>query len=83
MELFKQEYWSELPFPPPGYLPNPGIKSTSLQSPALAGGFFTTSAAWEAPLPLKKHFTLKNNLSTHFFTHSLTLYGEIMDQMLD
>ena len=31
----------------------------------------------------KKNFTLKNNLSTHFFTHSFTLYGEIMDQMLD
>ena len=36
-----QEYWSELPFLPPGDLPNPGIK---LASPALAGGFFTTEA---------------------------------------
>ena len=34
-----QEYWSGLPFPPLGDLPNPGIKPTS---PALAGGFFTT-----------------------------------------
>ena len=33
------EDWSGLPFPPPGNLPNPGIK---LASPALAGGFFTT-----------------------------------------
>ena len=33
----RQEYWSGLPFPPPGFLPNPGIKSTS---PSLAGGFF-------------------------------------------
>ena len=32
----------------PGYLPNPGIEPLSLASPALAGGFFTTSAAWEA-----------------------------------
>ena len=25
MELSSQEYWSRLPFPPPGDLPNPGI----------------------------------------------------------
>ena len=35
----RQEYWSELPFPSPGDLSNPGIE---LMSPALAGGFFTT-----------------------------------------
>ena len=46
----RQEYWSGLPCPPPGNLPNPGIKPTSLMSPALAGGFFTSSAAWEACL---------------------------------
>ena len=34
--------------PSPGDLPNPGIKSMSLVSPVLAGGFFTTSATWEA-----------------------------------
>ena len=32
----------------PGNLPNPGVKPTSLMHPALAGGFFTTSATWEA-----------------------------------
>ena len=36
--VFQQEYWSRLPFPTPGDLPNPGIDSTSLQSPGLAGG---------------------------------------------
>ena len=46
-EFSRQEYGRELPFPPPGDLPNPGIKPTSLESPALAGGFFTTSATWE------------------------------------
>ena len=35
-----------LPYPPPGDLPNPGIKPASLVSPTLAGGFFTTSAPW-------------------------------------
>ena len=37
----RQEYWSGLPFPPPGDLPDPGIEPASLMSPALAGGFFT------------------------------------------
>ena len=37
-----QEYWSGLPFPPPGDLPDPGIKLTSPVSPALAVGFFAT-----------------------------------------
>ena len=37
----KQEYWSGLPFPPPGDLPDPGIDTGSPVSPALAGRFFT------------------------------------------
>ena len=45
----RQEYWSGLPFPSPGDLPNPEIEPTSLTSPALAGRFFTTRAPWEAP----------------------------------
>ena len=47
MGLSKQEYWNGLPYPPPGDLPNPGIKLVSLMSPALTDGFFTTSATWE------------------------------------
>ena len=43
MGFSRQEYWSGLPCPPPGVLPYPGIKP---RSPALAGGFFTTHAAW-------------------------------------
>ena len=35
----RQEYWNGLPWPPPGDLPNPGIKT--LMSPGLAGDFFT------------------------------------------
>ena len=48
MGFSRQEYWRELSCPPPGHLPDPGIKPASLMSPALAGGFFTTSATWEA-----------------------------------
>ena len=43
----RQEYRSGLPFPAPGDLLDSGINSSSLVSPALAGGFFTT-AVWEA-----------------------------------
>ena len=41
MEFSRQEHWSELPFPTPGDLPDPGIEPWSPASPALAGGFFT------------------------------------------
>ena len=44
----RQEYWSGLPFPPSGDLPDPGIELSSLASPASAGRFFTTGATWEA-----------------------------------
>ena len=47
MEFSRQEYWSGLPFPTPGDLPNSGIESTSLMFPSLPGGFFTTSTTWE------------------------------------
>ena len=40
--FFRQESWSGSPCPPPGDLPDPGIKPTSSASPALAGGFFAT-----------------------------------------
>ena len=43
MGFLRQEYWSGLPWPPPGDLLNPGIEPMSLMSPALASGFFTTS----------------------------------------
>ena len=42
MGFSSQEHWSELPFPTPGDLPDPGIEPESPASPALAGGFFTT-----------------------------------------
>ena len=40
-----QEYWSELPCPPPGDLPNPEVEPLSLMSPMLAGRFLPI---WEA-----------------------------------
>ena len=48
MGFSRQEYWSGLPRPPPGDLPDLGIKPAALMSPALAGGIFTTCTTWEA-----------------------------------
>ena len=48
--FYRQEYWHGLLCPPPGDLPNPGVKPASLMSPELAGGFFTICAMWEAQL---------------------------------
>ena len=44
----RQEYWSGMPFPPPGDLLDPEIKPDSLMSPALAGWFFTCNTSWQA-----------------------------------
>ena len=48
MGFSRQEYCNGLPWPPPGHLPDPGIKLASLGFPALASGFFTASATWKA-----------------------------------
>ena len=48
MGFSRQEYWSGLPSPSPGDLPDPGMEPASL-TPELADEFFTTSATWEAP----------------------------------
>ena len=50
MGFSRQEYWSGLPFPSPGDLPDPGIELESLTSPALEGRFFTTE-----PLGTSQH----------------------------
>ena len=62
MGFSRQVYWSELSCPPPGDLPNPGIKPLSLQSPALASRFLTTSATWEVQMshmPAPKSITVR------------------------
>ena len=79
MGFSKQEYWSRLPCPPPGDLPNPGIESMSLMSPALAGGFFTTNTMWEAHFMVWLALNWKNKLSPrcdpgNILTIDLTVY---------
>ena len=52
MGFTRQEYWSGLPYPPSGDLPNPGIILESLTSPALVGGFFTSNKGLYLESPL-------------------------------
>ena len=49
MEFSRQEYWSGLPFPSPGDLPDPQVEPQPPASPELAGRFFSTGVTWEAP----------------------------------
>ena len=60
-----QESWQGLLCPSPGDLPQPGIEPTFLTSPALAGGFFTTSATCEAR-------------SKEHFIHNRLMYEEVL-----
>ena len=52
MKFSRQEYESRLPFPTRADLPDPEVEPVTPVFPALAGGFFTASAAWEAQLAL-------------------------------
>ena len=54
---------------PPGDLPNPGIEPMSLMSPALAGKFFTTHAAWEACVCILVVICLPNDILHHLYSH--------------
>ena len=56
MQFFRQEYWSGLPCPPPGDLPDPGIKPASLMYPALTCEFFTTNTTWDTLIYINKIF---------------------------
>ena len=67
MGFSRQEHWSGQLCPPPGGLPDPGIKSASLMSPAAAGRFFTTSTTWEA----QSFHTLTDFQKCHIFNHNL------------
>ena len=61
MGFFRQEYWSGLPFPPPGDLPDPGIEPGSPVSPAVAGRVFIT----EPPVKPQVEVRVISNFSGH------------------
>ena len=74
MEFSRQEYWSGLPFPTPGDLPDLGIESVSLVFPALAGGFCTTWEALQGIILSTLYFTSlhKNTAKLPVFTDEKT-----------
>ena len=53
MEFSKQEYWSGLPFPTPGDLPDLGIELKSLAFPTLATRFFTNCFTQETHINIE------------------------------
>ena len=66
----RQEYWSGLPFPSPGDLPEPGIQTLFSVSPALAGEFFTTA-------PPRKYKLLMNTLKCSNGEYGFSLFFSI------
>ena len=60
MRFSKQEYRGELPFPPPGDLPDLEIKPVSLASPTLAGGFLATVKS-----PISVCWAVKTNATSN------------------
>ena len=74
----RQEYWSGLPCPPPGDLPEQGIKPSSLMFPTLAGRFFTTSATWEAS-PTHTFFFF--HMAEHNWNLSISFHSETFTQI--
>ena len=68
VELSRQEYWSRLPFPPPGDLPNPRIKP---MPPAFAGRIFTTE-------PPGKHYMCKKLLYMYVEHIGVICYHQVL-----
>ena len=76
MEFSRQEYWSGLPCPPPGDLPNPGMQPKSPASPALVGTFFTTSTTWEC-INICKALKIVDGMQKRCLLHCDCTYCEI------
>ena len=79
----KHNYWSGLPCPPPGDLPDPGIELASLIFPVLSGEFYTTSTIWEFPVEIrsvktqrKRTFKIKVSRSVcQYKTYNICIIG--------
>ena len=80
----RQEYWSGLPCPPPGHLPDPGTEPASLTFPALAGRFFTTCATGDTSRSMGMCYRLRqtsycgswsNNYCWGFFTLEIFFFS--------
>ena len=75
MRFFRQEYWSGLPCPCPGDLPNPGIESTSSAAPALQADSLPTEPLGKSTF-LKTYFKLYNPCGHHHSYSALLLFFE-------
>ena len=73
MGFSRQEYWSGLPLPTPGDLPNPGTEPASPKSPALAGGFFTTE-------PPENPYVIESNRNLHGGVSQLYLKNKLIEK---
>ena len=80
MGFFQQECWSGSPFPPSGDLLDSWTEHESLMSPALAGGFFTTSATWEA-IYLTNDILILINVAVPKSDHLLSGASQVMIRM--
>ena len=69
MRFPKQEYWSGLPRPPPGDLPDPGIEP---MSPALVGRFFTTAPPGKLSIKRRLFYLAHSDLCSHH--HNLRMF---------
>ena len=72
MECSRHESWSEVPFPSPGDLPDPGIEPTF---PALTGGFFTTELPERVQSVMQKNTDIDISL---FSLQSVSLFGSVL-----
>ena len=70
----RQEYWSGLSFPPPGELPNPGIKPESPVSPALQVDSLSTEPLGKPQIDLKKKKSSENHLAFYHRQRQLFLF---------
>ena len=66
MELSRREYWSGLPSASLGDRPDPGIAPTSPVSLRTPGGFFATSAPWQAEVKALSQVLLSNAVVSSF-----------------
>ena len=85
--LSQQEYWPELPFPPPGGLSNPGTEPQSPAIPAMSGGFFTTEPSGKMGYRAYTwtNVSLSDRIQTNYKGLKITVYmpswGQIMNKI--
>ena len=78
MGFSRQEYWSGLPFPPLGNLPDPGMEPESPASPAIAGIFFTTAPPGK---PLKGSILVRKLELAHFLEFHERIRSSALSQV--